>query len=149
MGKQYSFEIEGDIPSKKNSYRVNLLPSIITFIRNNLSSISLKTLSKYARVRPSKQYDEWEKQTVLKLIRKIKRNLYLGKVEIWFRVYFPRKGQAGGDIDNKITSILDVLQKAGIIQNDSYNCVTSLHAKGIYRKGQGGAEFIIEDLTED
>ena len=141
--------LSGDIPSKKNSYRANLNPGIITFIRKNLASLNIRALSKFARVRPDKKYTEWETRVSKELVAQTKGIMYLGRVEIWFRIYFPRKGQAGGDTDNKVTSILDALQKAGILSNDSYDCVETFHVTGIYRKGKGGAEFIIEDKTQD
>jgi Holliday junction resolvase RusA-like endonuclease len=152
MNETYFFKIKSDIPSKKNGYRVNLNPGIITYIKELIETKkkpTIKDLGKFARLRPTKKYEEWESNTVKELISQIKGNLYLGKVEIWFTIYFPKKGRAGGDSDNKATSIFDALTKAGIVMDDSYNCVPKHHVKGVYRKGKGGAEIKIKNLTED
>lgn len=156
MPEEYRFTINEDIPSKKNSYRISINSGVITYIRGLFKKQKIpklkeliKDLSKFARLRPLKAYRDWEENTVRDLIRQTTSNLFLGKVEIEFKIYFPRLGRGGGDIDNKMTSILDALTKSGIIMDDSYNCVTSLLARGIYRKNKGGADIILKDLTED
>jgi len=152
MSETYEFYIKGDIPSKKNSYRVTLNPGIITHIKNWIKDKEkpvLKELFNFARLRATNKYIEWEEKAANQLIKQTTGNLYFGNVEIWFTIYFPRKGRAGGDSDNKVTSIFDALRKAGILFDDSYNCVPEFHVKGIYRKGKGGAKIIIEDFTED
>jgi len=105
-------------------------------------------LLKFARLRPTKKYEEWEKSVANGLIDQTQGNMYIQRAEVWFRIYFPKKGRAGGDLDNKMTSIFDALVKARVIMDDSYNCVERFHAEGIYRKGKGGAEIIIEDLED-
>lgn len=152
MQKQYHFTVSGDIPSKKNSYRAGLNMGILTYIKELMISgekPTIKKLVKFLRVRPSKTYSLWEEKVVKNLIGQTNVNLYMGKVKILFTIYFPKRSRAGGDLDNKTTSILDTIVKAGIIMDDSYNCLTSFQTEGVYRKGRGGAKFTIIDMTKD
>lgn len=149
MGQIHKFKVTGDIPSKKNSYRVNLNPGILTYIKESTEKLTLKALSKFARLRPPKSFYEWEAKAIKQLVSQTTGNLYMGQVEIRFIIYFSKKARAGGDIDNKVTSLLDAIVKAGLINDDSYNCLQTFSARGIYRKNQGGAEFTIKNITKD
>ena len=100
------------------------------------------------RVRPSKKVEKWESDTADRLIDATKGNMYIMNCEIWFKVYFSRKGRAGGDADNKTTTLFDTLVKARILHDDSYDCVSKYHVETAYRKGEGGAEIIIEDMED-
>ncbi len=146
---RYRFKIDGTIPSKKNELRAVLSPGILKFIRETSEKLNLRMLGKFTRVKPSKKYLEWEEQAVKKIVAQTKGNLYIRKCEIWFRFYFARKGRAGGDTDNKVSTIFDMLRRAGVLMEDHYECIPKHHVEGIYRKGKGGVEFVIKDLTEE
>lgn len=147
MAKVYRFEVDGTIPSKKNSLRGYLCPSVATFINSNKHrNIALKELSKFVRVRPSTDYEKWEAQITTELMRASKGNLFLDNVETQFDIYFPRKGKSGGDLDNKKTSLLDAMVKANIIADDHYEVVKRSLEVGHYRKGHGGAVIHVKDL---
>lgn len=62
----------------------------------------------------SKAYKEFETATLWQL-KKV-REVYSEEVSI--RLSFQMKGRLDTDLDNMVTSIIDVLQKAGIIVND-------------------------------
>ena len=70
----------------------------------------------------SKSYKNWEEQALWQL--KSYKQKYTGKVHISFE--FEMKGKLDTDLDNAVTSCLDVLQAGQIIDNDKN--VASLEA---------------------
>lgn len=87
------FRIEGRPISKKNS-------------RRNFGKVSL----------PSIGYVKFEKLALAQL-EAMQIEPLLGPVRVKYR--FCMKGRLDSDVDNMIAGINDILQKAGIIENDS------------------------------
>lgn len=60
----------------------------------------------------SKRYKQWEDEALWQLKGKRLEN------QTMIRLRFCMKGKLDADLDNLVTSVLDVLQKAGILKND-------------------------------
>lgn len=52
------------------------------------------------------------------------------------------------DSDNQVTSLLDLLQDAGVIKDDCWRCVPQKIVNDVYRKGNPGATIEIWPLTD-
>lgn len=100
-----TFIIEGSTPSKKNQRQV--------FVKNG-RVINI----------PSKRYKEWHDQAMwqLKGFKKLKPP-YEVVMTFWM------KDNRRADLDNKMASVLDLLQDAGIIVDDNWQNLTSIKAK--------------------
>lgn len=115
-----------NIPSKKNS-RINL--------RNGISI-------------PSKAYREWHDEAVV-----------MSKIQAAKQGWGMEKGQHARlsgiihcatlrktDIDNKLSSFLDMMVDAKIIPDDNWQTIPEISIKADYRKGKPGAEFTLTML---
>lgn len=115
--------LEGSIPSKKNS-RIN---------RGDGVSF------------PSTKYVQWE-QYALQKVRLQTRERFFKPVSIEVLIYFGTNIRA--DLDNRITSILDMLVEALIIRDDKWQDVPLLKGEAQYRKKQPGAFIRITELED-
>jgi Holliday junction resolvase RusA-like endonuclease len=115
--------LEGNVPSKKNS-RVRTRSG---------SSI------------PSKAFYDWQADAI-KQIRVHTRERFYNPVYIEVIVYFGTNVRA--DIDNRLTSILDMLVEALVIRDDKWQDVPMLAVQAQYRKGHPGAFIRITELTD-
>ena len=99
-----TFIIEGSVPSKKNQRQ--------TFVKNG-RIINI----------PSKRYKEWHDQAMwqLKGSKKLKPPYEITMV-------FWMKDNRRTDLDNKVGSVLDLLQDVGIIEDDCWQKLTSIKA---------------------
>ena len=93
------FAIPGQTIAKKNSQRV---------IR----------LGRRVSIRPSKAYDAWE-EVALQDLQYHRIPMWRGSYPVEIMFFFFRKNKAKFDIDNMLCGTLDVLQKAGVIVDDS------------------------------
>lgn len=116
-----TLKLEGNVPSKKNS-RVRTRSG---------SSI------------PSKAFTQWQ-ESALWQVKQQTRARFFTPVSVEVTIYFPTQVRA--DLDNRLTSILDMLVEALIIRDDKWQDVPSLSARAVYRKGQGGADVTITEL---
>lgn len=115
--------IWGETPSKKNN-RV--------FVPGRRGILSI----------PSKRYAAWHTQALwqLKGVKPI--TVYPCALTIVLWASTRRKF----DIDNRATSILDVLQDAGILENDDWAHVQTLTVQyAAYEKGNGRAEIWVDE----
>ena len=71
---------------------------------------------------PSKRYRQWESDALWQLTQYGQR--WTGKIAV--TLTFQMKGRLDADLDNLVTSVLDVLQESGAIDDDKN--VVSLHA---------------------
>lgn len=113
--------LTGNIPSKKNS-RVN---------------------TRSGRSFPSADFMRWQSSAIWQ-IKQQKRKLFVNPVRLEVIVYFGTNVQA--DLDNRVTSILDMLKEAMVIQDDKWQYVPEIHAKAEYRKGKPGALLRLIEL---
>ena len=97
------FAIPGQVIAKKNSQRV-------------------VKLGRVRAIRPSKAYDAWEEVALQELQYK-RIPEWRGTYPVELRVFFFRKTKAKFDLSNMLEGVQDVLQKSGIIVDDSMNHV--------------------------
>lgn len=116
--------LEGNVPSKKNS-RVRTRSG---------SSI------------PSKAFYEWEKSALIQ-VRQQTRERFLVPVSIEVIIYFATLGRA--DLDNRLTSILDMLVESLVIRDDKWQDVPRMAVQAEYRKRQPGAFVRISEIAPD
>ncbi len=125
MSNQKTVELifKGTIPSKKNS-------------RQNLSTgVSL----------PNKKFVQWQKDQLVELRRQT-RERFLKPVSLEVIVYFGTIGKA--DIDNKVTSLLDMFSEGLLIPDDKWQHVPIIKVQAEYRAGKPGAFVRLEELPD-
>lgn len=113
--------LEGNVPSKKNS-RIN---------RGDGKSF------------PSKKYMDWE-ESALQQLRLQTRERFFNPVAIEVIIYFGTNIRA--DLDNRLTSILDMLVEGVVLRDDKWQDVPMMQAQAEYRKRQPGAFIRITEV---
>lgn len=106
--------LEGAVPSKKNQ-RIN---------RGDGKSF------------PSKKFIQWQ-DDALKQVRRQTRQRFYEPVGVEVIIYFGTKIRA--DLDNRLTSILDMLVEALVLRDDKWQDVPRIAVEAEYRKGNPGA----------
>lgn len=114
-------KIDGNVPSKKNS-RVRTRSG---------SSI------------PSKAFSDWQ-ESALWQVRQQTKVRFLKPVSLEVIIYFGTNGRA--DLDNRVTSILDMLVEAIVIRDDKWQDVPRISAQAEYRKREPGAFIRLTEL---
>lgn len=114
----------GTIPSKKNS-------------RINTSD---------GKSFPNKKFVQWQSDQIIEL-RRQSRHRFFGPVSLEAIIYFGTTGTA--DIDNKVTSLLDMFKDALIIPDDKWQNVPIMKVQAEYRPGKPGAFVRLEELPAD
>lgn len=115
-------QLEGSVPSKKNQ-RIN---------RGDGMSF------------PSKNFVQWQNDA-LKQVRLQTRQRFLKPVVVDVIIYFGTKVRA--DLDNRLTSILDMLVEALVLCDDKWQNVPRMAVQAEYRKGKPGAFIRIAELV--
>lgn len=119
--KMVELRLEGSIPSKKNS-RIN---------RGDGKSF------------PSRRYMDWQ-DDAMRQVRIQTRERFFNPVSIEVLIYFGTKTRA--DLDNRLTSILDMLVECVVLRDDKWQDVPQMSLQAEYRKGKGGAFVRITEL---
>lgn len=114
-------KIEGNVPSKKNS-RVRTRSG---------SSI------------PSKAFNDWQESALWQVWQQTKVR-FLKPVSLEVIIYFGTNGRA--DLDNRVTSVLDMLVEALVIRDDKWQDVPRIAAQAEYRKREPGAFIRLTEL---
>lgn len=115
--------LEGSVPSKKNQ-RIN---------RGDGVSF------------PSKKFIQWQ-DDALKQVRLQTRQRFYVPVAIEVIVYFGTKVRS--DLDNRLSSILDMLVEALVLRDDKWQDVPRIAIEAEYRKGKPGAFIRITELPD-
>lgn len=113
--------LEGNVPSKKNS-RIN---------RGDGKSF------------PSKKYMDWQ-DDALKQVRIQCRQRFLQPVSIEVIIYFGTNTRA--DLDNRLTSVLDMLVEGLVIPDDKWQHVPMMQVQAELRPRKPGAFIRITEL---
>lgn len=122
--KTVELVFRGTIPSKKNS-RINLK-----------SGVSI----------PNNKFVQWQDEQIIEL-RRQSRHRFFNPVSLEVIIYFATIGKA--DIDNKVTSLLDMFTEALLIPDDKWQNVPIMTVQAEYRAGKAGAFVRITELPAD
>lgn len=114
--------LEGNVPSKKNSR-----------IRTRSGSSI-----------PSKAFYDWQKSALIQ-VKAQTRERGLTGVSVEVIIYFGTNIRA--DLDNRLTSVLDMLVEGLVLRDDKWQDVPRMAVQGEYRKGAPGAFVRIETLA--
>lgn len=114
--------LEGSVPSKKNS-RIN---------RGDGVSF------------PSNKFIQWQRNA-LKEVRVQTRHRFFNPVSVELIIYFGTNIRA--DLDNRLTSILDMLVEGLVLRDDKWQDVPLIQVQAEYRKNKPGAFIRLTDLT--
>ena len=115
-------KLTGNVPSKKNS-RVR-----------TRSGASI----------PSKAFYEWQNAALLQTKAQT-RARGMTNVSVEVIIYFGTNVRA--DLDNRLTSILDMLVEGLVLRDDKWQDVPIMQAQAEYRKGEPGAFVRITELN--
>lgn len=113
--------LEGNVPSKKNSRA------------RTRTGISV----------PNNKFIQWQNDAMWQ-VRKQTRHRFFKPVGVEVIIYFGTMGRA--DLDNRVTSILDMLVEALVLRDDKWQDVPLIKAQAEYRKKQPGAFIRITEL---
>lgn len=122
---QYSFKIDGQVPSKSNCYKII-------------------TIAGHASLAKTNAVKEFEKIFFLQCpFRSIKKTepLVKGYFAADIKVFYENMRP---DVDNAAKVLLDCMQTCGLIKNDR-NCV-DLHIKKFVDKTNPRIEILVEDI---
>lgn len=120
--KTVELQLEGNVPSKKNSR---------AFTRTGISV-------------PNNKFIQWQNDA-LKQVRAQTRERFLKPVSVEVIVYFGTRGRA--DLDNRLTSILDMLVESLVLRDDKWQDVPLMKAQAEHRPRKPGAFIRIEELA--
>ena len=121
--KTVELVLNGVIPSKKNS-RIN---------------------TKDGQSFPNKKFVQWQEDSIVE-IRRQTRQRFIQPVSLEVIIYFGTIGKA--DIDNKVTSLLDMFSEMVLIPDDKWQHVPIMKVQAEYRPGKPGAFIRIEELPD-
>lgn len=110
-------QLEGAIPSKKNQ-RIN---------------------TQSGRSFPSKEFTDWQESAIVQ-IRQQTRKRFLVPVELEVVCIFGRRTVS--DLDNRLTSIMDMLHEALVIRDDRWEYVPKVSVEAEYKKGAKNGAII-------
>lgn len=113
--------LEGAVPSKKNSR-----------VRTRAGSYI-----------PSKAFYDWQEAAMWQA-RQQHKQMFYEPVRVEVTIIFGTKGRA--DLDNRLTSVLDMLVEALILRDDKWQAVPEMVARAEYRKGAPGAIIKITEV---
>lgn len=119
--KKVELKLEGNVPSKKNS-RIN---------RGDGKSF------------PSRRFTDWQDSALLQ-VRMQTRERFFNPVAIDATIIFGTNARA--DLDNRLTSILDMLVESLVLRDDKWQDVPQITVRALYNKGNPGAVIKITEL---
>lgn len=121
---KYSFVLQGETPSKKNSRRT---------LRNG------KTI-------PSAHFMAWHDDSVFCLKRQLCPESPVNS-PLFVKMTFYHGDYSRRDSDNEATSILDLLKDAGIIEDDNWKIIRRIYVENRYDKNNARCEIFLYDYT--
>lgn len=113
--------LKGNIPSKKNSRVRTAAGSYI----------------------PSKEFYEWQEAAMWQ-VRQQCRERFFNPVCVDVTITFGRKSRS--DLDNRLTSVLDMLVEALVLRDDRFEYVPEMAVRGRYEKNNPGAIIRITEV---
>lgn len=127
LDKIVTFQLDGRIPSKKNSKRIFVNPR-----------------TKRPIIASQKNYMDWHAIQSLQLnLQKSKYDLPIKKCEkITVKLFYGDLRKA--DNSNKVESVHDLLVDNGILEDDNWQVTGRTEQIPEYRKGEPGCEIILQ-----
>lgn len=113
--------LDGAVPSKKNS----------------------RVRTRAGGYIPSKAFYDWQ-ETAMWQVRQQYRQMFFEPVRVEVVIIFGTKGRA--DLDNRLTSVLDMLVEALILRDDKWQAVPEMAVRAEYNKGNPGAIIRITEV---
>lgn len=113
--------LTGNVPSKKNSR-----------VRTRSGSYI-----------PSKEFSDWQADAMWQ-VRQQTRERFFKPVCVDVTIIFGRKSKS--DLDNRLTSILDMLVEVLLLRDDRFEFVPQMSARAEYKKNQPGAIIRITEV---
>jgi Holliday junction resolvase RusA-like endonuclease len=92
---------------------------------------------------PNNKFIQWQNDALKQVRAQTRRRFYV-PVRVEVIVYFPTMGRA--DLDNRVTSILDMLVESLVLRDDRWQDVPQIEARAEYRKGDPGAFIRLTEL---
>jgi hypothetical protein len=149
----FRFAIPGTIPSKKNMIwadsNILLIVGKLTACHTVAETIQCIKDHFKAYVKNSGKYNTWMKETRPLIIEQLAKECAKYKME-WYRpfdnvsvkIYHYWKDDMERDLDNKQSTIYDLLKTCGIIENDNWQCLGQIHSECENYSGQ-----VLEAIT--
>ena len=117
-------KLEGSVPSKKNQ-RIN---------------------PREGKSFPSKDFTKWQEDAMWQVRSQVRNLRIFVPVRIDVVIYFGRNSKA--DLDNRITSILDMLVECMVLRDDRFEYVPEMSCRAEYSKGaKAGALVTITEVA--
>ena len=114
-------------------------------LKNNVPSKKNNRFTRWdGRSVPSTNFVQWQNHALWQ-VRQQTRHRFLKPVSIEIIIYFGSNARA--DLDNKVTSILDMLVEALVLPDDKWQAVPMIKAQAEYRKADPGAFIRITELS--
>ena len=123
------FQIMGETPSKKNS--------------------KIRTKSGY--MIPSKAHQKWHTDAMVQLnsqLAMIKPRILLIETPVIISIDFYHGDYVRRDSDNQVSSLMDLLQDAGVLCDDNWQIVRQIHVRNYYEKREARCLIEIEEYHD-
>jgi Holliday junction resolvase RusA-like endonuclease len=114
--------LTGSVPSKKNS----------------------RVRTRGGAYIPSKVFYDWQTAAMWQVRQQTRERLFK-PVAVDVTIVFGTKGRA--DLDNRLTSVLDMLVEALVLRDDKWQDVPEMTVRAAYRKGEPGATIRITEVA--
>lgn len=121
--KTVSLTLTGSVPSKKNSR-----------VRTRSGSYI-----------PNRAFYDWQ-ESALWHVRSQTKERFFEPVAVDVTIIFGTKARA--DLDNRLTSILDMLVEALVLRDDKWQDVPQMTVRAAYKKGEPGAVINITEVDQ-
>lgn len=92
---------------------------------------------------PNNKFTQWQDDAITE-VRKQTRHRFYNPVSLELIIYFGTKRKA--DLDNRLTSIMDMLAEALIVRDDKWEDIPLIQIQAEYRKNKPGAFIRLTEL---
>ena len=125
----YTICLRGETPSKKNS-RIN---------------------TKSGRSFPNRRFTQWHDDALAQILKQGaagKVGAIAGGSRLRLTVTFYHGDKKRRDSDNQLSSILDLLVDAGVLEDDNWQAIPEKHVYDVFDKDNARAVIALEELKE-
>jgi hypothetical protein len=155
----FRFAIQGTIPSKKNmiwaASNILLIVGKLTACKTVSETIACIKEHFKAYVKNSGKYNEWMQQIKPTIIDQLNVECNKHGFEGWYqpfervsvKIYHYWVDDIERDLDNKQSTIYDMLKNCNIIKNDNWQCLRKIHSECENYKGEMLQAITTVDVT--